>query len=125
MIFNGVFCKQTSTGLSFGITEKPKLTEEEMREMLLNFDPKCFDVNALVLSFFCDHVLSKDFMVQLMENWIDDYTREHCIEHEVMRALKVVKTSDGKEIPRKDVPCNELVNCITYLRCHLLKFINK
>lgn len=120
-----IYCPQTSTGLWSGITEKPKMTEEEVREQLNNFDPKCFDVNAIVLSYFLDHVLSEDFMRQLMENWIDDYTREHCIEHEVMRALKDVKTSDGFEIPKKDVPCNELVNCITYLRCGLLKFINK
>lgn len=36
MIFNG-FCKQTSTGLWSGITEKPKYNEQELRGFILNY----------------------------------------------------------------------------------------
>lgn len=121
MIFNG-FCKQTSTGLWSGITEKPKYNEQELRGFILNYaayaedeeEAKKFErlnYRSKVLSYFTYQVLSLDFVRELVEKLEEDW-REHLENCQISLALLV----------KNDVPQAQIINSITYVKGGLVKY---
>ena len=113
MKFNG-FCKQTSTGLWFGITEeKPTRTEQKWREILFGYNkPKDDVLSNIIVGLFREQVLSRDFMRELMEDWINEDKRQTLEIGYVYTAL-CEKRQHSQEC---------IINCITYVRSGLVKY---
>lgn len=113
--FNGG-CPLTNTGLWWGYTEKPKNTEEEMRVMLSQLEPKSENASILIMGFFMDDVISKDFMREMMEDWINDDFRIKIEEGLLYPVFKLKREAHSQ---------STLINGITYTKAGLIKFLKK
>ena len=125
MKFNG-FCKQTNTGLWFGITEKPKHPERELREQLQLFKNDPLGFAATFAAYFQLYVLSVNFMREWVD-LMDEYYRKKFEEDKIKCVLIGTKTMTDLKNKRdfyekRDVEQNQIINCITYVMNGLVRY---
>lgn len=106
------FCPQTNTGLWFGITQRARFSESEMRENLLRWDTNRGkgDIGVSIFGFFDGILFSIDFLREVVE-MLSDSDRE-LLEETV---YAVIINKDNRSY-------NCVSNCINYVKCGLVKY---